>query len=83
MYVRVCVCVCVTVAFDRYKIWRPKAGLGNNADMSLGHVRGWEDAMQREKIAKFYLLGENHKKLICDQRQGDDCLKFAFLSTRF
>ena len=50
------------MAFDRYKIWRLKAGLGNNADMSLGYVRGWEDAMQRGKIANFTFLVKITKK---------------------
>ena len=59
-----------TVGRDGDKIWRPKAGLGNNADMSLGHVRGWEDAMQREKNAKFHLLGEKQKNQFVAKGRG-------------
>ena len=61
---------CHTVGRDGDKIWRPKAGLGNNADMSLGHVRGWEDAMQREKNAKFHLLGEKQKNQFVAKGRG-------------
>ena len=59
-----------TVGRDGDKIWRPKAGLSNNADMSLGDVRGWEDAMQREKIAKFHLLGEKQKNQFVAKGRG-------------
>ena len=59
-----------TMGRDGDKIWRPKAGLGNNADMSLGHVRGWEDAMQREKNAKFHLLGEKQKNQFVAKGRG-------------
>ena len=55
---------------DGDKIWRPKAGLGNNADMCPGHVRGWEDAMQREKNAKFHLLGEKQKNQFVAKGRG-------------